>query len=58
MKRTPQLQFFYDETLDNALHIEQLMKREEEVLGAKPPDLRRRRGRRDGGAEDGEEGPA
>ena len=34
MKRTPQLQFFYDETLDRALRIEQVMKREEEVLGA------------------------
>ena len=41
MKRTPQLQFFYDETLDRALRIERLMKREEEVLGAEqPPELR------------------
>jgi len=41
MKRTPQLQFFYDDTLDNALRIEQLMKREEAVLGAEqPPALR------------------
>ena len=41
MKRTPQLQFFYDETLDNALRIEQLMKREEAVLGVEqPPELR------------------
>jgi ribosome-binding factor A len=37
MKRTPQLEFFYDGTLDNALYIEQLMKREEEVLGAEAP---------------------
>jgi len=39
MKRTPQLEFFYDGTLDNALYIEQLMKREEEVLGVEAPDI-------------------
>ena len=39
MKRTPQLEFHYDSTLDNALHIEQLMRREEEVLGAEPHDI-------------------
>jgi ribosome-binding factor A len=37
MKRTPQLEFVYDETLDNALRIEQVMKREEELLGAEQP---------------------
>ena len=31
MKRTPQLEFRYDDTLDNALHIEKLLKREEEA---------------------------
>jgi ribosome-binding factor A len=50
MKRTPQLQFFYDGTLDSALRIEQLLKREEQVLGAEqPPQLR--------DAPAGEEGP-
>ncbi len=39
MKRTPQLQFFYDDTLDNALHIEKLMKAEEAVLGSEPPEI-------------------
>ena len=39
MKRTPQLEFHYDSTLDNALHIQQLMRREEEVLGAEPHDI-------------------
>ena len=39
MKRTPQLEFHYDGTLDNALYIEQLMKKEEEVLGAEQPDI-------------------
>jgi ribosome-binding factor A len=39
MKRTPQLEFHYDSTLDNALHIEQLMKKEEEVLGVEQPDI-------------------
>jgi ribosome-binding factor A len=37
MKRTPQLRFVYDETLDRALRIEQVMRREEEVLGAEQP---------------------
>ncbi len=41
MKRTPQLRFLYDETLDRALRIEQALKREAEVLGAEqPPELR------------------
>jgi ribosome-binding factor A len=39
MKRTPQLQFLYDETLDNALRIERALKREEEVLGKEAPDI-------------------
>ena len=52
MKRTPQLEFVYDGTLDNALHIEKLMKREEEVLGSEAPQILV-----DGEADDGEEGP-
>ena len=40
MKRTPQLEFHYDDTLDNALHIEKLLKREEAVLGAEQPEIR------------------
>lgn len=39
MKRTPQLEFFYDDTLDKALHIEKLMKAEAEVLGSEPHDI-------------------
>jgi len=39
MKRTPQLHFFYDDTLDKALHIERLMKAEEEVLGSEAPEI-------------------
>jgi ribosome-binding factor A len=39
MKRTPQLQFFYDETLDNALHISRLLAREEKVLGSEPREI-------------------
>ena len=39
VKRTPQLEFRYDGTLDNALYIEQLMKKEEEVLGAEPHEI-------------------
>ena len=39
MKRTPQLEFHYDDTLDNALHIEKLLKREEEVLGVVQPEI-------------------
>jgi len=39
MKRTPQLQFVYDSTLDNALHIEKLMKREAEALGSEAPQI-------------------
>ena len=48
-KRTPQLEFHYDGTLDNALYIEQLMKKEEEVLGAEPHEIVV-----DGGGEDDE----
>jgi ribosome-binding factor A len=39
MKRTPQLEFHYDGTLDNALYIEKLLKREEEVLGVEQPEI-------------------
>jgi ribosome-binding factor A len=39
MKRTPQLEFFYDDTLDNALRIERALKREAEVLGAEPHEI-------------------
>lgn len=39
MKRTPQLRFLYDETLDNALRIERAMKREAEVLGEDPHEI-------------------
>jgi hypothetical protein len=39
MKRTPQLQFLYDETLDNALRIERALKREAEVLGEEPHEI-------------------
>ena len=39
MKRTPQLEFHYDGTLDNALHIDELMRREERVLGAEAHEI-------------------
>ena len=39
MKRTPQLEFHYDATLDNALHIDELLRREEQVLGAEARDI-------------------
>ena len=39
MKRTPQLQFVYDDTLDNALRIERALKREAEVLGEEPHEI-------------------
>lgn len=39
MKRTPQLEFIYDDTLDNALRIERALKREAEVLGAEPHEI-------------------
>jgi ribosome-binding factor A len=58
MRRTPQLEFVYDSTLDNALHIEKLMKREEEVLGSEAPQIFVDGEAEDGGAEDEEEGPA
>jgi ribosome-binding factor A len=40
LKRTPQLEFHYDTTLDTALRIEQVMRREEEVLGREPHEIR------------------
>jgi ribosome-binding factor A len=64
MKRTPQLEFVYDSTLDNALHIEKLMKREEEVLGSEAPliivdgETEEGDGDSEAQADDGEEGPA
>jgi ribosome-binding factor A len=64
MKRTPQLEFVYDSTLDNALHIEKLMKREEEVLGSEAPlifvdgETDEGDGDNEAKADDGEEGPA
>ena len=64
MKRTPQLEFVYDSTLDNALHIEKLMKREEEVLGSEAPliivdgEAEEGDGDSEAEADDGEEGPA
>ena len=64
MKRTPQLEFVYDSTLDNALHIEKLMKREEEVLGSEAPlifvdgETDEGDGDSEAAADDGEEGPA
>ena len=39
MKRTPQLQFIYDDTLDNAMHIEKLLRQEEAVLGREAPEI-------------------
>ena len=39
MKRTPQLQFIYDDTLDNAMHIEKLLRREEAALGKEAPEI-------------------
>jgi len=39
MRRTPQLQFFYDDTLDNALRLERALKREAQVLGEEPHDI-------------------
>ena len=39
MKRTPQLHFFYDDTLDNAMRIERALKREAEVLGEVQPEI-------------------
>jgi ribosome-binding factor A len=64
MKRTPQLEFVYDSTLDNALHIEKLMKREEEVLGSEAPliivdgETEEGDGDSEAEADDGEEGLA
>ena len=39
MKRTPQLHFFYDDTLDNAMRIERALKREAEVLGEEQAEI-------------------
>ncbi|HET6496732.1 MAG TPA: 30S ribosome-binding factor RbfA [Thermoleophilia bacterium] len=39
MKRTPQLQFIYDDTLDNAMHIEKLLRQEEALLGKEAPEI-------------------
>jgi ribosome-binding factor A len=39
MKRTPQLQFIYDDTLDNAMHIEKLLRQEEALLGEEAPEI-------------------
>jgi ribosome-binding factor A len=39
MKRTPQLRFLYDATLDNAMRIERALKREAEVLGAEAREI-------------------
>jgi ribosome-binding factor A len=39
LRRTPQLEFHYDATLDNALHIEEVMRREAAVLGAEPHEI-------------------
>jgi ribosome-binding factor A len=39
MKRTPQLEFVYDGTLDNALRIERALKREAEVLGEEAREI-------------------
>jgi ribosome-binding factor A len=50
VKRTPQLQFLYDDTLDNALRIERALRREEEVLGKEAPEIIV------GGADDAETG--
>jgi ribosome-binding factor A len=37
LRHTPQLEFVYDETTDRAMHIEDLLRREAEVLGDEPP---------------------
>jgi ribosome-binding factor A len=39
MKRTPQLEFQYDSTLDSALHIEELMRHEAQELGAEAHEI-------------------
>ena len=39
MRHTPQLQFFYDETLDNALRLERSLKREAQVLGEEAHEI-------------------
>ena len=58
MRRTPQLEFIYDSTLDNALHIERLMKREEEVLGSEAPQIFVDGADDEGAAGDGAEEPS
>lgn len=50
MKRTPQLTFIYDETTDNAMRIERLLKKEAEELGETPPEPAKERA--SGDAED------
>jgi hypothetical protein len=37
-KRTPQLQFLYDESIDQGIRIETLLKRYEGELGPEPAD--------------------
>ena len=39
LKRTPALQFLYDDTVDNAMHIDALIKKEEAVLGSDAPEI-------------------
>jgi ribosome-binding factor A len=39
LKRTPQLQFLYDGTVDNAMYIDALIRREEAVLGSEAPEI-------------------
>jgi len=39
MKRTPHLEFHYDATLDSALHLDEVMRREEQLLGAQPREI-------------------
>ncbi|MEZ5125779.1 MAG: 30S ribosome-binding factor RbfA [Thermoleophilia bacterium] len=39
MKRTPQLEFVYDETLDRAMHLAELFEQEESLLGVEAPEI-------------------
>lgn len=39
MRRTPQLEFLYDSTLDDALHLDEVIRREEAALGAEPREI-------------------
>jgi ribosome-binding factor A len=54
MKRTPQLQFLYDETLDNALRIERALKREAGTLGEEPHEIPVPGAKPEAGAEGGD----